>query len=57
MLNKMRPEKPNTIQGGNIMKCSFCGKTFKQVYDEDVCEDCVHSVDELTDGKGDGENE
>lgn len=39
------------------MKCSFCGKTFKQVYDEDVCEDCVHSVDELTDGKGDGENE
>lgn len=39
------------------MKCIFCNKEFKPVKDEDVCEDCVHSVDELTDGKGDDENE
>lgn len=34
-------------------KCSFCGKVFEPVHDEDVCEDCIHSVDELSDGKGD----
>lgn len=39
------------------MKCSFCGKEFKPVVNEDVCEDCMHSVDELTDGKGDDANE
>lgn len=36
------------------MKCSFCGKTFKpSKKDQDVCEDCINSVDELTNGKGD----
>ena len=37
------------------MKCSFCGKTFKSVdvdVDQDICEDCIHSVNELSDGKG-----
>ena len=43
----------STIQGGSIMKCSFCGKKFEPVVDEDVCKDCMHSVNELTDGKGD----
>lgn len=33
------------------MKCSFCSKEFTPAFDEDVCEDCVYSVDELTDGK------
>ena len=39
------------------MKCSFCGKVFKPAYDEDVCEDCIHSVDELTGGKGSDDDE
>lgn len=52
----MKHGGPNLIQGGNIMKCSFCGKKFKPVVDEDVCEDCVHSVDELTNGKGENED-
>lgn len=38
-------------------KCSFCGKVFEPVYDEDVCEDCIHSVDELSDGEGDDDDE
>lgn len=57
MLNKMQLEERSIIRGGNVMKCSFCGKKFEPVFDEDVCEDCVHSVDELTDGKGDDTNE
>lgn len=39
------------------MKCDFCGKEFTPVYTEDVCEDCMHAVDELTDGKGDDDDE
>ena len=40
------------------MKCSFCGVIFKPLKkDQDVCEKCVHSVDELTDGKGDDNDE
>lgn len=35
------------------MKCSFCEKEFEPVHNEDICEDCIHSVDELTNGKGD----
>lgn len=38
------------------MKCSFCGKTFSPAYNEDVCEDCMHSVDELSNGKGGDED-
>lgn len=53
MPNKMPQEEPNTIQGGNTMKCSFCGKNFKPVVNEDVCEECMHSVNELSNGKGD----
>lgn len=56
MLNKMRRGKPNITQRGNKMKCSFCGKKFEPVVDEDVCEDCIHSVDELTNGKGENED-
>lgn len=56
MLNRMKHGGLNLIQGGNIMKCSFCGKKFEPVVDEDVCEDCVHSVDELTNGKGENED-
>lgn len=53
MPNKMRQGGRNLIQGGNTMKCSFCGKSFKSVdVDQDICEDCIHSVDELSDGKG-----
>ena len=39
------------------MKCTFCDKNFKPVFDEDVCEECIHSVDELTNGKGESEDE
>lgn len=53
----MKREEPNLIQGGNMMKCSFCGKKFKPVVDEDVCEDCIHSVDELTNGKEENEDD
>ena len=38
------------------LKCSFCGKNFEPVVDEDVCEDCIHSVDELTNGKEENED-
>ena len=58
MLNKMQLVEQNITRGGNIMKCSFCGKNFKPLKkDQDVCEDCVHSVDELTNGKGDDDDE
>lgn len=54
----MQLERLNTIQGGNIMKCSFCGRTFEpSEKDQDVCEDCIHSVDELSNGKGDDDDE
>lgn len=39
------------------MKCSFCGKKFEPAFVEDVCEDCMHSVNELSDGKGDDEDD
>lgn len=39
------------------MKCTFCGRTFEQVYNEDVCEECMYSVDELSNGKGDDEED
>lgn len=39
------------------MKCSFCEKEFEPVYNEDVCEDCIYSVDELTNGKGDDDDD
>lgn len=58
MLSKMLLEEPNTIRGGNIMKCSFCGKNFKPLKkDQDVCEDCINSVEELSNGKGDDDDE
>lgn len=57
MPSKMQLGGLSIIQGGNGMKCSFCGKIFKTAYDEDVCEDCTHSVDELTNGKGDDDDE
>ena len=58
MPSKMPLEEPNTIQGGNNMKCSFCGKHFKPVDEnQDVCENCIHSVDELTNGKGEDEDD
>ena len=39
------------------MKCEFCGKEFKPRKEEEVCQNCIHSVDELTNGKGDDKNE
>lgn len=39
------------------MKCDFCGKIFKSVYGENICEDCMYSVDELSDGKGGDEED
>ena len=40
------------------MKCSFCGKQFKPLEkNQDICEECIHSVDELTNGKGDEDDE
>jgi len=55
----MQPVKLNSILGGNNMeKCSFCGKNFKPLEPEQtVCEKCIHSVEELTNGKGDDEDE
>jgi predicted amidophosphoribosyltransferase len=57
MLNKTNYEDQNPIRGGKLMKCSFCGKKFEPVADEDVCENCIHSVDELTNGKEENEDE
>lgn len=55
----MQPVKLNSTLGGNNMeKCSFCGKNFKPLEPEQtVCENCLHSVEELTNGKGDDEDE
>ena len=43
------------------MKCSLCGKKYEpstpdQIYCTD-CTDCIETVDELTNGKGDDEDE
>lgn len=58
MPSRMQLERLSIIQGGNIMKCSFCGATLKPLEeDQNVCADCVHSVDELTNGKGDDNDE
>ena len=58
MRNKMQLAEQNTTQGGNEMKCSFCGKTFKPLNeDQDVCSKCESSVEELSDGKGDDEDD
>ncbi len=40
------------------MLCSFCGKKFIPLKkDQDVCDECIHSVEELTDGKGDDDDD
>jgi DNA-directed RNA polymerase subunit RPC12/RpoP len=40
------------------MKCSFCGAKFTSVDpDQKVCDDCKHAVEELSNGKGDDEDE
>lgn len=58
MPNKTPHVKPNTTQGGNKMKCSFCGTKINSLNkDQDVCDECAHSIDELSNGKGDDEDE
>ena len=58
MLNKMQPERLNIIQGGNIMKCSFCGVSFDPLEEnQNICGDCAPAVDELTNGEGDDNDE
>lgn len=50
----MRLDEPNTAQGGNEMKCTFCGKNFKPVdEDQEVCDKCKPALEELSNGKGD----
>lgn len=39
------------------MKCDFCGKKFEPTKDETVCKDCIHSVEELTNGKEEEEKD
>lgn len=40
------------------MKCSFCGTKIKSLNkDQDVCDECMHSIDELSNGKGGDEDE
>lgn len=48
----MLPEGLNQKRGGDFMKCIFCGKEFKPVEDGKICNDCICSVEELTNGKG-----
>lgn len=58
MHNKMQLEELNTIQGGKIMKCSICGTHFSPTLEgQDICDNCIHSLDELTNGKGDDKDE
>lgn len=50
----MQNVEPNTGQGGNNMQCIFCGKNFKPVdEDQDVCDKCAKTAEELSNGKGD----
>ena len=44
-------------KGVICMKCSFCKKEFTPEYTEDVCEECIHSVNELSNGKEESEDE
>ena len=54
MPSKMQNVEPNTEQGGNNMQCIFCGKNFKPVdEDQDVCDKCAKTAEELSNGKGD----
>lgn len=53
----MRPENPNTIQGGNKMKCLFCNKVFEPITDETVCDECIGSIEELSNGKEENEDD
>lgn len=39
------------------MKCSFCKKKFTPVAKETVCDNCKDSVEELSNGKGEDEDE
>lgn len=40
------------------MNCSFCNKTFKPSEPgQTICDDCKETVDELTNGKEDDEDE
>lgn len=40
------------------MKCSFCGEDLKNPdKDQDICENCKYSVEELSNGKGDDEDD
>lgn len=53
----MQLEELDLTVGGKNMKCSFCGKECKPSdNDLPVCDDCIGSADELSNGKGD-ENE
>lgn len=52
MQNKMQLDELNTIRGGNKMKCAFCGRELKtSEQDQTVCNNCINSVEELTDGR------
>ena len=52
MQNKMQLVELNIIQGGNEMKCAFCGRELKtSEQDQTVCNNCINSVEELTDGR------
>lgn len=58
MQNKTQLEELKQIQGGSTMKCSFCNKEFKPIEEnQEVCENCKDSVDELSNGKGEDEDE
>ena len=40
------------------MNCSLCGKKYEpSTPDQIYCKDCIETVDELTNGKGDDEDE
>ena len=48
----MQLDELNTIRGGNKMKCAFCGRELKtSEQDQTVCNNCINSVEELTDGR------
>jgi len=58
MPNKMRLEELSITQGGNKMKCSFCGKELKNSeQDQNICNNCISAVEELTDGREEDETD